>query len=76
MAKVKDLHIYDNDPVKLESLREEYVTLGRRARVVEPGHMVVYSMPAKYKRKVEREKRLARLRAARYGDESEENYVD
>ena len=69
--KVSNQHHYNKDEKVLQALHEEYVSLGRNAHIVEPGHLVVFSLPKSWKRKKSKEKRLEVLRAARRGEDLE-----
>lgn len=76
--KVSNQHHYNKDESVLTALLDEYLTLGRNAHIVEPGHLVVFAFPKTWKRKKTKEKRLEVLRAARRGEDLEtpERYSD
>ena len=54
MGKTKNYH-YWGTPEKVAALYDDYTFIGRRAKIVEPGHLVVFALPKK-KEKHEKEK--------------------
>lgn len=66
MAKIRDLHIYSQNHSELKRLHEDYEFIGRRTEL-RRDELVVFSMPKTWKRKQERERKLAARRAERQG---------
>lgn len=71
--KVRNHHIYNTNSDVLKALQEEYTDLGRNASIVEPGHLVVFSLPKSWKRKRDQERKLQMRRDAREGVQDYEN---
>lgn len=48
--KSRNYHVH-GDAATVKRLLEEYEFIGRHARIVEPGHLVVYALPPKKEKK-------------------------
>lgn len=55
MAKVRNYHVY-GEVNFINRLKEDYDFLGRNAKIVEPGHLVVFALPPR-KEKVKSDER-------------------